>query len=110
MLIQSTSREQQAVMEGESVLVNKLQDLFLIRNTLQPRELIDQFEEIVYATYEEDIDQEIANGIFEWYESFPEEGDVQVLAEFECVRIHDYLCWLVRVLDEGYFSDEEEDG
>ena len=91
MFLQSTSREQQAVMADESLLITKLEELFFIRNTLQPTELIERFEEIIYATYEEDVDQELANQIFEWYDvSFPVKGAVQ--EEFECVRIHDYLC------------------
>ena len=97
-------------MESESLLITKLEDLHLIRSTLQPRELIDRFEEIVYGTYEEDLDRGIANDIFEWYEvAFPVEGGEQEQADFECVRINDYLCWLVRVLDDGYFSVDEED-
>lgn len=95
-------------MANDSILIVKLEELFLTKNTLQPRQLIDEFENISYARYEEDRDMEIANEIFEWYEdTFPGEEPVQM--EIESLKIQSFLTTLVYGLDDGYFSEDKEE-
>lgn len=96
--------------ENESKITIRLEKLFLKRNTLEPRQLIEAFENIVYGKYDTEWDNVLANKIFEWYEDpFPGD-DEEEREEIESLKIHAFLKSLVYGLDDGYFSlDEEEE-
>lgn len=95
-------------MANASILIIYLEELFFIKNTLQPRQLIDRFEEILYARCEEDVDKEVANEIFEWYEDpFPTEEPLR--AQIEYMKINSFLTSLVCGLDDGCFSQDEDE-
>ena len=91
-----------------SFLLTKLEELFLIRKNLQPPELIENFEVIIYSRYHSDLDKETVNEIFEWYED-PFLGDEAVRLEIECLKINSFLASLICSLDDGYFSEDDEE-
>ena len=91
---------------NENLLLSRLEELFLNKNYLQPSQLIERFEEIVYSRYETEADVESVNEILQWYEE--EYGtEEHRREEIESIKIHNYLTRLVYTLDEGYFSAEE---
>ena len=91
---------------NESILVSRLEELYLQKNYLQPPELIERFEEIIYSRYEMEEEIDMVNEILEWYEE--EYDEEHRREEKENDKIHSFLTALVCKLDEGYSSGEEE--
>lgn len=92
-----------------SFLLTKLEELFLIRKNLQPSELVENFEVIIYSRYHSDLDKETANEIFEWYEDRFPGDDEAVCLEIECLKINAFLASLICGLDDGYFSEDDDE-
>lgn len=94
---------------NECRVMTRLEKLFLKRHKLEPRQLIEAFENIIYGKYESPQDLDLANDIFSWYEDpFPGD-DEEERAEIEALKIQEFLKNLISGLDDGYFTSDEEE-
>lgn len=88
-------------------LACRLQELFHLKNSLEPPDLIENFESIIYSPYETEEEIADVHVIFDWYEEQYDDESVRQPEEYK--KITSFLSKMMYDSDDGYFTEEEEE-